>query len=232
MFPPYQSYPEDQLVESCKKLVQKEKEAGCSEDIKVMFQADSVGDYGRDTGSSLPKLIRRIVAIDPLVKVGLQGFNPAHFIEYRNDMIQLISEGRIFHIRIPIQSASARILKLMGRKYTIEDIEKVFNTFHELNYDEFSTDVIVGFPGETEEDFKETVNFITKHKPRYILLSAYMDFSRLPAYHLPNKVDHETKQRRLEEADRIFTGMGIYCSTDGGTMTDERRKRLNQDNRI
>ena len=70
------------------------------------------------------------------------------------------------------------------------------------------------------------------YKPKYILLSAYMDFERLPSYQLPGKVPQQLKLQRLNQASELFFTNGIYCSTDGGNMTDERRRRMNMDYRI
>lgn len=233
MFPDYNSYPLQQILDE----VRHEIEAFAikypdEERIPVMLQADSVGDYGKDIGLTLPELIEGIIGLHDKASVGMQGFNPAHFMEYYEQIVGFIKRDKIFHLRLPIQNGNQDILEKMGRKYTVDDIHKMFGLFNEMNFKEFSTDIIIGFPGETESSFQETVDIVLKYKPKYILLSAYMDFERLPSYALPDKVDQEVKLERLRRASELFIANGIYCSTDGGNMTNERRRRMNADNRI
>ncbi len=233
MFPDYNSYPMQQIIDDVSREIEKFEIKYPNESvIPVMFQADSVGDYGKDTGSSLPELIANIIGLNDKVKVGLQGFNPAHFMEYFDEMMDFIEKDRILHLRLPIQNGNQDILEKMGRKYTIEEVRQIFGAFNEIGFQEFSTDIIIGFPGETEESFQETINLILTYKPKYILLSAYMDFERLPSYQLPGKVPQQLKLQRLNQASELFFTNGIYCSTDGGNMTDERRRRMNMDYRI
>lgn len=233
MFPEYNSYPMNQILEETKIVVEEFKGLYPEEEvIPIMLQADSVGDYGKDIGTTLPQLLENIIQMDNKIKIGLQGFNPAHFIEYEKEFIDLIRRDKILHLRLPIQNGNDMILKNMGRKYNVKDICRMFEIFINENFKSFSTDIIIGFPGETEETYCETINLILKYKPQYILLSAYMDFERLPSFQLADKVCQEVKLKRLKKASDIFIENGIYCSTDGGSMTDERRKRLNSDYRI
>lgn len=233
MFPDYNSYPLQQILDDVKNEIEIfEKKYPNEKRIPVMLQADSVGDYGKDIGLTLPDLIQGIIQMNDKVVVGLQGFNPAHFMEYYVQMIDFIKQNKILHLRLPIQNGNQDILEKMGRKYTVDDIHKIFGLFNEMNFREFSTDIIIGFPGETESSFQETLDIVLKYKPKYILLSAYMDFERLPSYTLPDKVDQEVKLERLHRASELFISNGIYCSTDGGSMTNERRRRMNNDNRI
>lgn len=233
MFPDYNSYPLQQILDDVKyEIVTFAKKYPDEKRIPVMLQADSVGDYGKDIGLTLPDLIRGIIQLDDKVAIGLQGFNPAHFMEYYAQMVDFIRQNKILHLRLPIQNGNQNILEMMGRKYTVDDIHQIFGLFREMNFREFSTDIIIGFPGETESSFQETLDLVLQYKPKYILLSAYMDFERLPSYTLADKVDQKTKLERLQRASELFISNGIYCSTDGGSMTNERRRRLNSDNRI
>jgi len=94
-FPAYHSFPEDQLVAECRRLVEK---TGRHE---VILIGDSVGEYGSDIGTSLPNLIRKMCAIHPKLQIALQGFNPAHFIRYFNEMNEFIDNGWIRHLQLP-----------------------------------------------------------------------------------------------------------------------------------
>lgn len=230
MFPPYQSYPLEALVDACRGEVDLIDEN--EPEIPITFHADSAGDYGKDIGSSLPELLRRVCAVDPRIRVSIQGYNPAHFLEFKEEMREFLREGRLFHLRVPIQSASDRILRAMGRQYLIQDIDGILDVFKDVGFTDYSTDVLVGFPGEEEEDFRKTLRYVEQMKPRYILLSGYMEYNGLPANTLPGKVSEECKRQRLETAAAAFAALGIYCSTDGGDKADARRQTLNADTRI
>lgn len=221
MFPPYKSFPQDALVATCRQIVEETGE------LEVMLHADSVGDYGSDIGSTLPNLLHRLKQIHPELKIGMQGFNPAHFIKYYDEMATFIRNGDIFHLRIPIQSASSRLLRRMNRTYTREDIDRIFTFFARTEFTGFSTDMIVGFPGETEDEYEETLQFLLRYRPMYVLLSAFMESPLLAASHLSDKVDLETTWRRLMNADTRLSDAGIICNTDGGALSAERRRRLN-----
>jgi MiaB/RimO family radical SAM methylthiotransferase len=220
-FPPYRSFPEDELVSSCRRLI---KETGKYEIILI---ADSLGEYGCDTGSTLPKLIKKFKTIDPKLKIVLNNLNPTDFIRYYDELAEFLQNGDIRHLNLPIQSASNKILKLMNRKYTKDDIEKIFSFLNNIEFTEFDTHVIIGFPGETEEDFQETIKFILSHKPKYVLTSSYMESPCAPSSKLPNKVNEETINRRVEEIARHLKNAGIICNTEGSELACARLNRLN-----
>lgn len=220
-FPPYRSIPEQELVESCRRTV---KRTGVKE---IILLADSLGDYGCDIGTTLPSLLGRLTTISKDIKIALNNLNPASFIRYYEDMIEFLRNGRIRHINLPIQSASGRILKLMNRSYSLEDIEKIFSYLNKINFREFDTHVIAGFPGETEEDFSATIGFILKHRPKYVLASAYMESSIMASYTLPGKIVDSEKRARLIYLERTMRDAGIICNADNSQLSADRLRRLN-----
>lgn len=220
-FPPYHSYPGEQIEETCRRLIEK------TGSYQFMLLGDSIGDYGHDIGASLPELIRRLKAIHPDIRIGLQGFNPAHFVKFFDDMKEFISKGFIRHMQLPIQSASERMLKLMKRPYTRADIDKVFTFLNDAGFTEYDTHLIIGFPGETEEDFEETMRFILRHRPKYVLVSSFMESPSMEASALPDKVDPETRKRRIGEAARRIKAAGIICNTDDSELSLDRCRRIN-----
>lgn len=220
-FPPYRSIPEKDLVESCCKTVEKTG----NEDIILL--ADSLGDYGCDIGTNLPSLIRGLTSISKDIKVALNNLNPACFIHFFEDMAEFLRMGKIRHLNLPIQSASRRILKLMNRSYGLKDIEKIFSYLNEIGFKEFDTHVIAGFSGETEEDFSDTIRFILKHRPKYVLASAYMESRGMAAYELPGKVADAIKRDRLIYLETTMKDAGIICNTDNSQLSSDRLRRLN-----
>lgn len=221
-FPPYRSYPEDEILEACSREVER------SGKTAVVLLADSVGDYGCDTGSNLPTLIRRLQQVRPDLKIGLQGFNPSHFLKFYDEIVEFLRSGLIAHLQIPFQSASDRILELMKRAYNRADIDKVYGTLNEIGFTEFDTHIIVGFNGETEEDFEETLQFTLRHHPKYVLVNGFMESPKMAAAKLPGKVDQATKQRWLKEAEARIKAAGILCNCDDGEFSASRFRRINR----
>jgi len=218
-FPPYQSYPFEELIGACSNIIEKYNQ------YNLMLIADNVGEYGMDINSSLPELIHSLLAINDQVKIGIQNLNPAYFFKFFDDFEEFIKNDRMLHLRLPIQSASDKILKSMNRTYSKSDIERIFSFLTKVAYNDFSTDMICGFPGETIEDYEETINFILNFLPTYINLSAFMSSSTIPAGKLLNQISEEEKKKRVNNAEKIFSSKGIYCNT--GSKSDKRRSFIN-----
>lgn len=221
MFPPYRSFQEEELVQACRSMVEKTGKHD------VILMADSLGDYGKDIGTNLPSLIRKLKTIHQNLRVALNNYNPASFIEYFDDMVDFLKNGDIRHLNLPVQSASPLILKLMDRSYTREDIDRIFNLLNNIGFKEFDTHIIIGFPGETADDFEKTITFLLHHKPKHVLTSRYMEAPEMPSAVLPNKVDLETMINRSREAFKRLTAAGIICNTDDSDLAKDRLQRIN-----
>ncbi len=220
MFPPYLSFPEDALVSSARALIRK---TGTK---RVMLLADSLGEYGKDTGTSLPQLIRRLCAIRAGVQVALNNLNAADFIRFWKPMTRFVKRGMICHLNLPIQSASTGELRRMRRAYTHADLEKIFSFLKKTGFDAFDTHLIIGFPKETQADLRQTVDFLLTYKPRYVLLSRYMEMPHTPSARLTPKVGARTVARRLRMAERALSAAGIICNVEGGTLARNRWRRM------
>lgn len=221
MFPAYRSFSEKKLVEDCRMAIQHQ----CYYDIVLL--ADSLGEYGKDTGSTLPILIKKITGIHPKVKVALNNLNPADFMKYFDEMKSFLEKGIVRHLNLPIQSGSNHVLQLMNRKYKKEDIDMIFNLLNYIGFKEFDTHIIAGFPGETEEDFEETIHLILRYKPKYVLASRYMKTPTMPLILLPDIVDETTKSIRIERFLSSMNNNGIICNAEGGDVMSTRLCRLN-----
>jgi len=221
-FPPYRSFPEDHIVETCRREWEVSAKKG------VVLLGDSVGDYGIDTGSSLPKLLRRLQTTIPGITIALQDFNPFHFMKFYDDMVSFIRASLIVHLQMPYQSASDHILNLMKRPYTRDLLNMVFGTLNDLGFRELDSHMIVGFPGEREEDFEESVQFALRYRPKYMLINGFMEAPGMVAAALPDKVTAETKQRRMEEAEKRFKAVGMMCNRDNSDLANERFRKMDQ----
>jgi len=145
---------------------------GCSE---VWLTSTDNGCYGFDIDSDLPELINSVVDIPDkfFVRVGMM--NPMYMPRIRDNLLKSFDSSKVFKfLHVPVQSGSDKVLNDMKRGHTASTFREVVNQFRE-KFGKFtiSTDVIVGFPTETEEDFEMTMNLLRDTKPDIVNLSRY-----------------------------------------------------------
>ena len=218
-FPGHTSFPLSNLKGQCRLLLQK------SHQDKVALIADSLGDYGKNAGSSLAELIEAILSINKNVKVGLMNLHPADFITHFDYLIDCLKKERIFHLNLPIQSASDRILKLMNRSYIKKDLNKIFCELGNMNFRECETHLLIGFPSESDDDFQESLDFILQWKPKYIMASAYMETDLLESSKLPGKVSIGTINKRMQILTDRMKENGIICNYNTCEYIEEQFRR-------
>ena len=137
--------------------------------------SQDLGVYGVDLGCTIVDLLEEIKKLPGTFFVRLGMINPQWVKEYQNDLFKLMADKHFFNfLHIPIQSGSDKILKSMNRKYTIEEVFEIVNYYKSFLKDcTIATDVIVGYPGETEEDFMKTLEAINFIKPDFINISKF-----------------------------------------------------------
>jgi len=142
---------------------------------KLYLTSQDNGCYGFDIGTNIVSLLREVVNVDKdfIVRVGMM--NPEHVLIFLDDLIDILKNGKVMKfIHIPIQSGSDKVLKEMGRKYNVEDFKKIVSKFREEIPDiHVATDVIVGYPTETEEDFNKTIELLDWLKPEVLNVSKF-----------------------------------------------------------
>ena len=162
------SYPKEKILEELGTSLK----GGCKE-IWITSQDNSC--YGKDIDSSLPQLVDEICKIDGefFVRVGMM--NPLHTKQILDELIESYRNEKIFKfLHIPVQSGSNKILEKMKRGYKTEEFIEIIKRFKkEIPNITLSTDIIVGFPGELEEDFQQTVELIKKIKPDIVNISKF-----------------------------------------------------------
>lgn len=209
-FPKYKSYPLDKIINKAKELVQR---TGIK---KIALFGDDIGAYGIDIDSSLIELIEKLTSFDDEVKISLKQINPVYWLRDFDEFKRLIDSKKIFQMLLPIQSANDRILSLMKREYTAENLEFLFSSVKNNKDIELETHIIAGFPSETVEEWEETVKFVTKHYFKYIMGNIYMAGIGTEAADMPNQITLEEKERRMitgaEEIEKIGTVVGHNLS--------------------
>lgn len=156
------------IVENVKKAI----ENGAK---KILLTAQDTGTYGQDIGTNLPELLCNILDINGNFEVRLGMMNPRYALKYANELVSIYQNPKMIKfIHVPVQAGSNAVLRNMRRSYTVEEFEELANKLrNDIPGLVFATDVICGFPEETEEQFNETIELIKKIKPEVLNISKF-----------------------------------------------------------
>ncbi len=187
------SKPIDEVYDECRKITDV---GNCRE---IVLTGIETAAYGRDVGTNLGALVKR-VAQNPMVKrIRLGSLEPTVLKE---PLVKELSELKVFmpHFHLSLQSGSDSVLARMRRKY---NTEMFYDTLLLLRKYfpgcEITTDIIVGFPGETEQEFLQTCEFVKKCGFLYAHIFPYSDRNGTAASKMENKLQKDTKQQRAAE---------------------------------
>jgi tRNA-2-methylthio-N6-dimethylallyladenosine synthase len=167
---------------------------------EVTLLGQNVNSYGKKEGlCSFSELLSRINKIDGILRIR---FTTSHPKDLSDDLILAFKKNEKLcrHIHLPVQSGSDRVLKRMNRRYTLalylEKIEKLQNICPDIS---ITSDFIVGFPGETETDFNETLDLIKTVEYEGLFAFMYSDRTSAKATIFAQKVPDEEKRERLKK---------------------------------
>lgn len=170
----------------------------------VLVSEDS-GVYGKDIGTSFNFLLSAIAGISKGIRLYIYQINPNWLINNADFFIKQVKDDNIVFVCVPIQSGNNRILELMNRGYRIEEMQKTLwkikKSCPELC---IASHFMVGFPGETEAEFQDTINFIKKMKFDSAAVFRFGARPRTPAIGMPNQIPEETKLKRLKKAEKVI----------------------------
>ena len=188
-------YPKD-IIREVEKLV--------SDGYKeVTLLGQNVNAYGKDLDINyyLGDLLRDVAN----TKIDRIRFLTSHPWDFTDEMIDIIKkyDNVMPYIHLPIQSGSDRILKLMGRRYTKESYLELFNKLKSIPNVAITTDIIVGFPNETEEDFKETLDVVNKCMYDSAFTFIFSPREGTPAAKMEDNIPLEVKEDRLQRLNEL-----------------------------
>jgi tRNA-2-methylthio-N6-dimethylallyladenosine synthase len=192
------SRPADDVMEEIKKL------AACG--IKeVTLLGQNVNSYGKtfDDGFNFTALIKKIGKISGIERIR---FTTSHPRDLSAELIDCFATEKKLckHIHLPVQSGSNRILELMNRGYTVEEYIKKINHLRKLVPEiSITSDVIVGFPGETNKDYEETIDMMEKIRFDSLFSFKYSEREGTAAQKLKGKIAEDEKLRRLEKLQAL-----------------------------
>lgn len=192
-------------------------ESGAKE---LLLLGQNVNSYGKEIGTNFAELLRAINAIDGEFRICYMSSHPK---DATPELIDAIAscEKVTRHFHLPVQSGSDRILKLMNRHYTREDYLKLVRYVRERVPDAaLTSDIIVGFPGETYEDFQDTLSLIREVKYDSLYTFIYSPRKGTKAAEMPDPISAEEKGRWFRELLDVQqeSGCNVYSGYIGKTM--------------
>lgn len=177
------------------------KEKGYKE---ITLLGQNVNAYGNDLENDL----NFAELLESVAKIGIERirFVTSHPWNFTDEMIDIIAkyDNIMPYIHLPLQSGSNSILKLMGRRYTKEEYLELYNKIKtKVKNAAITTDIIVGFPNETDEDFNETLEVVNACKYDGAFTFIYSPREGTPAAKMKDSISKEVKEKRLQELNRI-----------------------------
>lgn len=213
---PVRSRSEQSILEELRRLA----DAGYRE---VVLTAISLLSYGRDTGTCLADLVERAAGVEGIERIRLGSLDPDLLTD--RDIARLAAVDKLcpqFHLSL--QSGCSKTLRAMRRPYTAEQYaavaDKLRAAFGAGNVS-LTTDVIVGFPGETEEDFVQSLAFVTEQKFLKVHVFPYSRREGTPAYDYPGQLpEHEKEARSRRMTDAVEAVRGRLAQAMAGQQAE------------
>ena len=167
---------------------------------EIILTGVNVGDYGKKEGTSLLNLLRALENVDGVQRIRISSIEPNLLNDELLDF-WLSSEKICHHFHIPLQNGTDEILKKMRRRYISSDYKKLIYAIREKSPEAgIGVDVIVGFPGETEDLFEQNFNFIHELPVTYLHIFTYSERPNTPSIDFPGRVEPRI---RYSHSDRL-----------------------------
>ena len=172
---------------------------------EIMLLGQNVNSYGNDFEEkyTFPMLLKEIEKIEGIEIIRFMSPHPKDF---KDDLIEVIRNSKKIarQIHLPLQSGNSNILKKMNRKYTKEQFLDLALKLKQIPDISLSTDIIVGFPNETEEEFQDTLDVVKKVEFDQIYMFIYSKRNGTVAAKMEDKVSYEEKVERLERLKKLY----------------------------
>ncbi|MDD2497639.1 MAG: tRNA (N(6)-L-threonylcarbamoyladenosine(37)-C(2))-methylthiotransferase MtaB [Desulfitobacteriaceae bacterium] len=210
---PIRSRPIENVVNAAQRLV----EMGYKE---IVLTGIHTGAYGTESGNAdLAVLIRRLLEIEDLKRLRISSIDPN---EVNEELLDLMAGSEVLcrHLHIPLQSGDDRVLERMNRVYTTDDYENLVGEIRtRIPGIAITSDIMVGFPGETEEEFQHTLVFTEKIGFSALHVFKYSPRRGTPAAGFPKQVDWKIKEERSKELISLGRRLSAkYAETNIGKV--------------
>ncbi|EDV55626.1 threonylcarbamoyladenosine tRNA methylthiotransferase [Drosophila erecta] len=208
------SYPPEEVVERARQSFAE----GCCE---IWLTSEDTGAYGRDIGSSLPELLWQLVEVIPehcMLRVGMT--NPPYILEHLEEVAKVLQHPRVYaFLHVPVQSGSDSVLGEMKREYCRQDFEHVVDFLRErVPGVTIATDIICGFPTETEADFEETMTLCAKYRFPSLFINQFFPRPGTPAAKM-ERIPANLVKKRTKRLTDLFYSYEPYAKRVGEIYT-------------
>jgi len=189
-------------ISEVKKDVSFAVKSGCKE---IQITAQDTSSYGFDTNSNLGELIKEISSIPGDYRIRIGMMNPYTCLKNLDSIIDSYDDSKIYKfVHLPVQSGDDDILEKMNRKYRIEDFIEIVKKFREKYPDiTLATDIIVGFPSETEEQFEKTIKLLKEVKPDITNITRFSARPGTAAKKMKGRIKTEIVKQRSKKLTEI-----------------------------
>ncbi|XP_048418359.1 threonylcarbamoyladenosine tRNA methylthiotransferase isoform X2 [Stegostoma tigrinum] len=199
------SYSVAELVD---RAIQSFQEGVC----EIWLTSEDTGAYGRDIGTDLPTLLWKLIEVIPegaMLRLGMT--NPPYILEHLEEMAKILLHPRVYSfLHVPVQTGSDSVLMDMKREYCIADFKLVVDFLKkQVPGITIATDIICGFPGETEADFQETLKLIQEYKFPSLFINQFYPRPGTPAAKM-EQVPAQVKKQRTRMLSQLFQSYTPY----------------------
>ena len=199
-------------------MVKQAEEVAAKGGKEIVLTGVNIGDFGKSTGETFIDLIRALDEVEGIVRYRISSIEPNLLTD---EIIAFCATSPKFqhHFHIPLQSGSDKILGLMRRRYTTARFADRIAAVRALMPDAFiGIDVIVGFPGETEEDFRTTYDFLAGLEPAFLHIFPFSERPGTPAVEMPGKVQASVATRRAAQLEALCAKLhAAFCARAVGS---------------
>ena len=167
---------------------------------EIWLTSQDTACYGYDINTNIVNLLKKILEMNRHFKIRLGMGNPDFLPDYLDDLIEVYKDPRMFKfLHIPVQSGSNSVLKVMKRDYDVETFVNIVKKFRKTHPNiTLSTDIICGYPDETDDEFQETIDLIKKVRPDVLNISRFWPRPGTIAAKMKQLPSHIIKQRSVE----------------------------------
>lgn len=195
---PLRSYPPEEVADEVRRAVARGRR-------EIRLTSLDTGQYGRDLGTGLPDLLRRVCEVQGEFRIRVGMMSPMMLRPMIDDLCAAYREKKIFNfLHLPVQSGNDRVLRRMKRGYTVEKFWEVVEAFRlEVRPLTLATDIIVGFPGEGEEEFEDSLDLVRELKPDIVNITRFSPRPGTPAAYVEGQVPGWVVKRRSRELTKL-----------------------------
>lgn len=173
--------------------------------LEIRLTAQDTGAYGADRKTDLPSLVSKVSSVGKDFRIRIGMMNPSTAKPILNQLIESYRSPKVYKfIHIPVQSGCDAILKKMERDYTVDEFKKTVEIFRKEFPDiSISTDVIIGFPGETEKQFRESYGLVEEVRPEIVNITRYSPRPGTKAAKMDKQVPGKIAKDRSRELVKL-----------------------------